>query len=137
MDQNGLPMNNNRTLGGGSSGTNAFSSRMNFFPGNFVNQANDINPALIPGDGTLCLFPQSDYQAIYAKQWTNNGLISVRYIPENSVPKPENENASGNTALLNEILYRLDGIEKKMNSGKRPYSKPKVRRPEGGGAHDE
>lgn len=34
-------------------------------------------------DGSVSLFPQNDYSAIYAKTWTKDGTIAtVKYVPE-------------------------------------------------------
>lgn len=118
MDNNGLPMNMSNGAGPKQNGMgglfqngNQIPPRLsNFFPGGFVNHANDINPQEIPRDGTLCLYPQADYQAIYAKQWTQSGLMSVRYVPENSQGTISGNN--GQQEIVNaEILDRLEKIE--------------------------
>lgn len=52
-------------------------------PGRPVNNLDEITPQEVPMDGSVSLFPQNDYSAIYAKTWTKDGTIAtVKYIPE-------------------------------------------------------
>lgn len=88
-------------------------------PGRFVNGPQDISPNEIPTDGSLCLFPKSDYSCIYARQWGQNGIIEATFVPENrQLPEPQ---VIQQTAPmdLSEITDRLDNIEKALK--KRPY----------------
>lgn len=87
--------------------------------GRTVNTVDEIKPNEVPMDGSISLFPLSDYSCIYAKQWGTDGLINtVKYIPDlNQAPK--DSPAEDFNAL---ILERLDSIEKKLNY--KPYHKP-------------
>lgn len=54
-------------------------------PGRLVANADEITPQEVPMDGSVSLFPQNDYSAIYAKTWTKDGTIAtMKFIPEQS-----------------------------------------------------
>lgn len=92
-------------------------------PGRFVNSPSDISPNEIPTDGTLCLFPKSDYTCVYARQWGQNGIIEATFVPENR-ELPQQTIVQQPTVDLSEIKERLDNIEKALK--RRPqYSKRK------------
>lgn len=80
--------------------------------GRVVSSNDEIKPNEVPMDGSISLFPISDYSAIYAKQWDKNGLLQmVKYIPEHPVQSPATEQND----ILSEIRQRLDNIEKKLS----------------------
>lgn len=97
-----------------------------FIPGGYVNNVSEIPDRAIPNDGTLCLFPQSDFGAIHARQWTPQGLVSVTYIPQQQQAGPQN----GASTDLSEVYNRMDRMEEKMDKllskvNRRYYSKNK------------
>ena len=58
------------------------SSRFQSIPGRLVNNLDEITPQEVPMDGSVSLFPQADYSAIYAKTWTKDGTIAtVKFVP--------------------------------------------------------
>lgn len=58
-------------------------NRFQSIPGRLVNNLDEITPQEVPMDGSVSLFPQADYSAIYAKTWTKDGTIAtVKFIPE-------------------------------------------------------
>ena len=61
----------------GYAGFNNFqrSIRPSTIPGRLVNNLDEITPQEVPMDGSVSLFPQNDYSAIYAKTWTKDGTI--------------------------------------------------------------
>lgn len=104
---------------------NDFRGPSGFLPGCFVQGVNDISNIPIPTNGSLCLFPQYDYQAIHARQWTPTGVVSVKYIPE---VQPSPSVANDQSSEMNTILDRLDNIEETLRRGygrprKKPYNK--------------
>lgn len=106
--------------------SNVNAPRVNTISGRVVSSPNEITPNEIPMDGTVSLFPTSDYSTIYAKAWNTNGQIeTVKFV----VSKPEEvttEKSDGGTkAALDAINARLDKIEKAVSyhKDKRYYNK--------------
>lgn len=65
------------------------SSRFQSIPGRLVNNLDEITPQEVPMDGSVSLFPQNDYSAIYAKTWTKDGTIAtVKFVPEQPQMEP-------------------------------------------------
>lgn len=87
--------------------------------GRIVNSENEITVKDVSMDG-FTFFPQNDESCIYVKHWTNNGIMTRRYVPE---PDPtevkqnqqDNFNASVTTAL-NDMSSRLERIEKVISA---------------------
>ena len=62
----------------GNQAPNLYQNQLNRFqsiPGRLVNNLDEITPQEVPMDGSVSLFPQNDYSAIYAKTWTKDGTI--------------------------------------------------------------
>lgn len=79
--------------------------------GRVVNDPNEITPNEIPMDGSVSLFPTSDYSKIYAKAWNGNGLITTKtFVLEDTVDNQVN--AQGSENFQTEVKNRLDKIEK-------------------------
>lgn len=51
--------------------------RPTYFPGRVVNSPDDIRASEIPMDGTVAVFPASDYSYIVLKAWNSNGSIQT------------------------------------------------------------
>lgn len=68
--------------------------------GRIVESDADIKPSEVPMDGTLTLFPKSDFSCIYAKRWTKDGLLK----PMNFVLEQREEAAQVNTVNTGEQL---------------------------------
>ena len=65
-------------------------NRIQSIPGRLVNNLDEITPQEVPMDGSVSLFPQADYSAIYAKTWTKDGTIAtVKFIPEQPQMEPQ------------------------------------------------
>ena len=65
-------------------------------------------------DGSISLFPLSDYSAIIAKQWNANGTIStIKYIPIT-----DSSEESDTNELAKMINQRFDDLEKKISERK-------------------
>lgn len=90
--------------------------------GRVVNSDQDIMPNEVPMDGSLILFPTSDYACIYAKQWdrNGNGIITVKYIPEVVQEEVKTEEVIPNEALVS-INERLDEIQSMLKQRQKPY----------------
>lgn len=97
-------------------------NRFQSIPGRLVNNLDEITPQEVPMDGSVSLFPQSDYSCIYAKTWTKEGTIAtVRYVPE----QPQTDGEPQKSPLevrLDQIDQKLDNLSKSMNR-QRSYQK--------------
>ena len=93
-------------------------------PGRLVANADEITPQEVPMDGSVSLFPQNDYSAIYAKTWTKDGTIAtVKFVPEQPQMEPQK---SPLEERLDRIDQRFDKLEKMLsnrNKPKKPYNK--------------
>lgn len=97
-------------------------SRSSMLYGRVVNSPNDITPNEVPMDGSVSLFPSSDYSCILAKTWNKDGTIqTVKFIPEVNPDQVTLDQASQENTM-DTILKKLDAIEKKLNY--RPKNKP-------------
>ena len=96
-------------------------------PGRQVANADEITPQEVPMDGSVSLFPQNDYSAIYAKTWTKDGTIAtLKYVPEQ--PQAAAPQKSPIEERLDKIDQRFDHLEKMLsnrNRPKKPYNKPR------------
>lgn len=101
-------------------------NRFQSIPGRLVNNLDEITPQEVPMDGSVSLFPQNDYSAIYAKTWTKDGTIAtVKFIPEQ--PTSAVPQKSPIEERLDRIDQRFDHLEKMLsnrNKPKKPYNKP-------------
>ena len=99
-------------------------NRFQSIPGRTVNNLDEITPQEVPMDGSVSLFPQADYSAIYAKTWTKDGMIAtVKFIPEQPQTEPQK---SPLDERLDRIDQRFDKLEKMLsnrNKPKKPYNK--------------
>lgn len=98
------------------------------FYGRVVGSIDEIKPSDIPTNGTIGLFPMSDYSCIFAKQWNNDGSIStVKFVPE--IVDAEPIQAGSDISQI--IVDKLDTIDesigrlsKQLNyRNKKPYNK--------------
>ena len=79
-------------------------------------------------DGSVSLFPQSDYSAIYAKTWTKDGTIAtVKFVPEQPQMEPQK---SPLEERLDRIDQRFDKLEKMLSNRSKPYRKPQQNKKE-------
>lgn len=82
-------------------------SQPTVLPGRFVNADNEVYPNSIPNDGSIAVFPLTDFSAVYLKKWEPNGTItSVRYIPDVQQPGPSQEQI-----FQNDVQQRLQNLE--------------------------
>lgn len=111
----------------GNQTPNPYQNQLNRFqsiPGRLVNNLDEITPQEVPMDGSVSLFPQNDYSAIYAKTWTKDGTIAtVKFIPEQPQMEPQK---SPLEERLDRIDQRFDKLEKMLsnrNKSRKPYNK--------------
>ena len=101
-------------------------SRFQSIPGRLVNNLDEITPQEVPMDGSVSLFPQNDYSAIYAKTWTKDGTIAtVKFVPEQ--PASAVPQKSPIEERLDRIDQRFDHLEKMLSNTNKPkklYNKP-------------
>lgn len=84
--------------------------------GRQVKSQSEIMPNEVSMDGSISLFPMSDYSAIYAKQWNSDGTINtVKFVPESTETTEKID-------PMAQITERLDRIEKML--AKSQYKKP-------------
>ena len=103
-------------------------SRFQSIPGRLVNNLDEITPQEVPMDGSVSLFPQADYSAIYAKTWTKDGTIAtVKFIPEQPQMEPQK---SPLEERLDRIDQRFDKLEKMLSNRNKPYRKPQQNKKE-------
>lgn len=99
-------------------------NRFQSIPGRLVNNLDEITPQEVPMDGSVSLFPQADYSAIYAKTWTKDGTIAtVKFIPEQPQMEPQK---SPLEERLDRIDQRFDKLEKMLSNrskSRKPYNK--------------
>lgn len=90
--------------------------------GKYVDSEMDIAPVEVPNDGkNVGIFVQRDAQRIYMKQVGGDGLIhGYTYVLEQQAP-PEPEGPTIND-ILNNILTRLDGIDKTLMKQRKAYN---------------
>lgn len=87
--------------------------------GRIIEKDDEVTPNEVPMDGSIYLFPKSDYSCIQAKQWRNDGsgLDTIVYVPlmsdEQNVQEP---------SMVQQILERLDRIENTLNKQNRPQN---------------
>lgn len=112
----------------GNQTPNLYQNQLNRFqsiPGRLVNNLDEITPQEVPMDGSVSLFPQQDYSAIYAKTWTKDGTIAtVKFIPEQ--PASVAPQKSPIEERLDKIDQRFDRLEKMLSNRskpKKPYNK--------------
>ena len=78
---------------------NAMANQRPIIPirGRIVTSEQDIVPAEIPMDGSICLFMTEDCKKVIAKQWNSNGVLqSIIYsISSNEHAQSECQNADG------------------------------------------
>lgn len=99
-------------------------------PGRMINNIEEVKPNEVMNDGTMTIFPTLDRTCIYTKHVAPNGLIvEDRYILE-SVPNPNDQGAPVPVAAMEEILARLDNIERmvKKTTRHRYNGKPQDRK---------
>ena len=81
-----MSVNNNPFYGNSYTWGGNHNNRFQSIPGRLVNNLDEITPQEVPMDGSVSLFPQNDYSAIYAKTWTKDGTIAtVKYVPQHSM----------------------------------------------------
>ena len=77
---------NNQTVGQPNL-ANAMANQRPIIPirGRIVTSEQDIVPAEIPMDGSICLFMTEDCKSVIAKQWNSNGVLqSIIYSPSSN-----------------------------------------------------
>lgn len=79
--------------------------------GRIVQNENEITPQEVPMDGTVSLFPTSDYKCIYAKFWNSDGTISTLKFS----PVGDSEESNPTPSFRDEVMARFDAIEERLD----------------------
>lgn len=107
---------NNQTVGQPNL-ANAMANQRPIIPirGRIVTSEQDIVPAEIPMDGSICLFMTEDCKKVIAKQWNSNGVLqSIIYsISSNEQAQSECQNGD-NTGELKAQLDRIENMLKRQ-----------------------
>lgn len=94
--------------------------RPTYLPGRVVNSPDDIRASEIPMDGTVAVFPSSDYSHVILKAWNSNGSIQTEIYQRmnpNAEPAPDPRfeefkmGRSGMMRVLPEMDHRWDPDE--------------------------
>lgn len=83
-------------------------------PGRQISSIDEIMPNDVPMDGSVSFFPVRDGSCVYAKYWNRQGTIdTVKFVP--AIATSEEETVNNQPDFVQEILRRLDKIEKSLN----------------------
>lgn len=93
--------------------------------GRVVNSFDDIVPNEVPMDGSWSFFPRSDGQAIVAKAWKSDGTIQTNVYDVHKEEPVETNAQNSQAEIYNDILNRLDRIEKSLKQKRYYPSQPK------------
>ena len=89
--------------------------RPTYLPGRVVNSPDDIRASEIPMDGTVAVFPASDYSYVVLKAWNSNGSIQTE-IYQHVNPNAEKQEDPKFAEFKMAIDERLDKFEKILTS---------------------
>lgn len=93
---------------------NAMANQRPIIPirGRIVTSEQDIVPAEIPMDGSICLFMTEDCKNVIAKQWNSNGVLqSIIYsISSNEQAQSECQNGDSTEELIKNCCGDYDRI---------------------------
>lgn len=99
-------------------------NRFQSIPGRLVNNLDEITPQEVPMDGSVSLFPQNDYSAIYAKTWTKDGTIAtVKFVPEQPQMEPQKSPLEERLDRINQRFDKLEKMLSNRNKSRKPYNK--------------
>ena len=101
---------NNQTVGQPNL-ANAMANQRPIIPirGRIVTSEQDIVPAEIPMDGSICLFMTEDCKKVIAKQWNSNGVLQSIIYSISSNEQAQSECQNGDST--GELKAQLDRIE--------------------------
>lgn len=79
--------------------------------GRRVNSLQEIMPNEVPMDGTMSLFPKSDYSCVYGKMWNTDGTIrTVCYLPQEQPPIDPQAEMLNHLKRIEEMLVKELGL---------------------------
>ena len=87
-----------------------------------MNALDDIRASEIPMDGTVAVFPSSDYSYVVLKAWNSNGSIQTeiyQHVNPNAEQKPDPKFEEFKMA----IDERLDRLEEMLTSSRQATAK--------------
>lgn len=84
--------------------------RPTYLPGRVVNSPDDIRASEIPMDGTVAVFPASDYSYVVLKAWNSNGSIQTEIYQHMNpnAEKQEDPNIGETIATLRDMWHDAD-----------------------------
>lgn len=96
-------------------------------PGKVINNLQEVRPNEVPIDGSASVFPMSDLSSIYVKAWGPDGNIqTLKFVPDVSASQ---DMTNQGPSQFDQIMERLDSIEKAMTAYKKPYNNQKFNKP--------
>lgn len=105
--------------------TNTPPPRPSYLPGRIVNSPDEVRASEIPMDGTVAVFPSSDYSYVVLKAWNSNGSIQTEiYQHVNPNASKEEDNRFEEFKMsLNERLERIEKMLASTQNSKQPKNK--------------
>ena len=92
-------------------------------PGKIISNPGEIAPNEVAMDGSMCIFPLSDYSTIYAKQWTQDGKIrTIEFVPRISTDETTH---TSNDDLIAYFDKKFDELKESLSK----ESKTVMRKP--------
>lgn len=97
---------------------------VNLIFGRVVQSESEITPQEVAMDGSISLFPLSDYTCIIAKQWNSDGTIkTLRFVPQ---IENAQEDISTDESFLDHFDKRMDELMTAVNK-RQHYNKNQYR----------
>jgi hypothetical protein len=98
--------------------------------GRVIATESEIKPNEVPMDGSIALFPVSDFSVIIAKQWSQDGTIkTVKFAPEIQTMESEKTASVSISELAHSMDERFNKIESmlKYRNGGRSNQKAETK----------
>lgn len=91
--------------------------RPTYLPGRVVNSPDDIRASEIPMDGTVAVFPASDYSYVVLKAWNSNGSIQTeiyQHVNPNAEKQEDPKFAEFKMALNERTQQEIDRLKSQL-----------------------
>lgn len=76
--------------------------------GHIVNNESEIKPNEVPMDGSIALFPLSDFTSIIAKQWSQDGTIKTLKFILDVVKESKDSSNDSHATTTDDLAYLID-----------------------------
>lgn len=102
--------------------------------GRIIENPGEITPDEVPMNGSLSVFPLQDLSCILAKAWTDQGIMTVRYVPEKQLIQQRQPAATQviiPDEFQNQVFQRLEAIEQALSKSSNKTQTKKEDKPNG------